>query len=150
MRPAPVRAPALWKQHLAPSTRYLAPADREQCYRALELAHVAHEGQRRKDGQPFITHPIAVASLVSEWRMDGACVAAALLHDSVEDTPLTLGEVDDCFGPEGRFLVKGVTKTSKLPPPEAGRLLPSDNEDLLGLLNACAADWRVAVLKLAD
>ena len=223
------------------------------------MAHRVHEGQCRRDGQPFVTHPIAVAKLVASWGMDTECVVAALLHDAVEDTPLTFGEVEQEFGTEVRTLpprpraappaapaprvsaaralrpptshlpcpphhnhayhrltsaslpppavaqvrslVQGVTRVSKMDPSKleelehqqkaaASRLIMSiaddgtadddadeagsgsssssvgeraeytlsegglvpggASDDLLRLLHACAGDWRVAVLKVAD
>jgi len=83
-----------------PLVRYLPDAEREKTKQALELAHRVHDGQNRRDGSAFITHPVAVAKLVASWGMDSECVAAALLHDAVEDTPLTFGEVEECFGGE--------------------------------------------------
>ena len=85
-----------------PLVRYLPDAEREKTKQALELAHRVHDGQNRRDGSAFITHPVAVAKLVASWGMDSECVAAALLHDAVEDTPLTFGEVEECFGGEVR------------------------------------------------
>ena len=156
--------------------------ERFAAYQALKTAHRVHEGQRRRDGQPFITHPVAVAKLVADWGMDSQCVVAALLHDAVEDTPLTFSEVECDFGAEVRTLVQGVTRVSKLDPckleeggavggdalashrvtmMEAGEeaedevlrqalLLDEKEGDILRLLHACAGDWRIAVLKLAD
>lgn len=127
-----------------------------RCYDALQLAHQVHNGQMRRDGQPFVTHPVAVANLVASWGMDSECVVAALLHDAVEDTPLTFTEVESCFGGEVRTLVQGVTTFSKL---DAGKInevgddpkaQTSACDDMLRLFDACAGDWRVAVLKVAD
>ena len=104
---------------------YLPDEDRLQAYQALQVAARVHAEQRRRDGQPFVTHPVAVAKLVAKWGMDGQCVAAALLHDAVEDTPLTFGEVEAVFGPEVRTAAAPRRPRPRaLPPrPRAPRLL---------------------------
>jgi len=137
--------------------RYLPEEDRATCFQALKLATQVHSGQTRRDGSPFVTHPVAVAELVASWGMDASCVVAALLHDAIEDTPLTFGEVEAKFGEEVRTLVQGVTRVSKLPEEKVAELelmgmgaLCLESGDLLQLLDACAGDWRVAVLKVAD
>ena len=112
----PTKPQHLWTRELAEVLQYLPDAEREKTKQALELAHRVHDGQNRRDGSAFITHPVAVAKLVASWGMDSECVAAALLHDAVEDTPLTFGEVEECFGGEVRSLVQGVTRVSKLDP----------------------------------
>ena len=156
-----------------PARSYLPDDQRLQCFHALQVAHRVHAHQRRKDGQPFVTHPVAVANLVASWGMDGNSVVAALLHDAVEDTPLTFAEVEACFGEEVRTLVQGVTRVSKvdeskladfgelrlstLGAEDAGAKLPAGMgvstaapNDILLLLHACAGDWRIGVLKCAD
>ena len=139
------------------NARYLPEEDRATCFQALKLATQVHAGQTRRDGSPFVTHPVAVAELVASWGMDASCVVAALLHDAIEDTPLTFGEVEAKFGEEVRTLVQGVTRVSKLPEEKVAELelmgmgaLCLESGDLLQLLDACAGDWRVAVLKVAD
>ena len=82
--------------------------------RAYTLAAFAHEGQNRKSGEPYIRHPVAVASLVAGLGLDDVSVAAALLHDTVEDTPLTIEEIDDELGDEVAMLVDGLTKIDRL------------------------------------
>jgi len=114
--PASLQPYQLWQRELASTTQYLPDDERVQAFHALQMAHRVHEGQVRRDGQPFVTHPVAVAKLVASWGMDSQCVVAALLHDAVEDTPLTFKEVELCFGPEVRSLVQGVTRVSKLDP----------------------------------
>jgi hypothetical protein len=94
--------------------RKLGLAERETIIEALQVATTMHDGQKRRDGQPFITHPLAVAQIMRRWRMDATCITAALLHDTVEDTPLTFAEVERDFGAEVRRLVEGVTRQSKL------------------------------------
>ena len=154
---APSQSAQLWEGSLAQTTRYLPDDERALTFQALQMATRVHQGQKRRDGSPFVTHPVAVANLVAGWGMDSQCVVAALLHDAVEDTPLTFGEIEDVFGSEVRTLVQGVTRVSKLPQEKVVELeklgmgaLCQESGDLLQLLDACAGDWRVAVLKVAD
>lgn len=99
---------------LRPKLDYLEPHARERVLSALEVANVAHEGQKRKSGEPFIIHPIAVAAILADMRMDRDCIIAGLLHDTVEDTPVTLEELETLFGRDVRKIVEGETKFSKL------------------------------------
>ena len=82
--------------------------------RAFEVANEAHSGQIRKSGEPYITHPVAVAEILAELGMDQATITAALLHDTVEDTPYSLEALRHDFGDEVAQLVDGVTKLDKL------------------------------------
>ena len=82
--------------------------------RAYETAERAHEGQQRKSGDPYITHPVAVAEILAELGLDVPTLIAALLHDTVEDTPYSLAEARKDFGDEVANLVDGVTKLDKL------------------------------------
>ena len=82
--------------------------------RAFEIASTAHAGQVRKSGEPYITHPVAVAEILAELGMDQATITAALLHDTVEDTPYSLDTLRSDFGEEVAQLVDGVTKLDKL------------------------------------
>lgn len=118
---------------------------------AVELAGSSHHGQRRKSGDPYITHPLAVAEIVAEWRMDAASVVAALLHDVVEDTDVTLDLVTETFGPEIAALVDGLTKLDGV------KLVGNTDQidahaaaNLQKLLLAVADDPRVLIVKLAD
>ena len=99
---------------LRPKLDYLEPRARECVLSALEVANVAHKGQKRKSGEPFIIHPIAVAAILADMRMDRDCIIAGLLHDTVEDTPITLEELECLFGRDVRKIVEGETKFSKL------------------------------------
>ncbi len=113
--------------------------------RAYEIAKNAHEGQTRKSGEPYITHPLAVAEILAELGMDQATITAALLHDTVEDTPYKLDTLRHDFGDEVAQLVDGVTKLDKLtygPTAEA--------ETLRKMVVAMSKDIRVLVIKLAD
>lgn len=99
---------------LRPKLDYLEPRARERVLSALEVANVAHQGQVRKSGEPYIIHPIAVAAILADLRMDRDCIIAGLLHDTVEDTPITLEELETLFGRDVRKIVEGETKLSKL------------------------------------
>ncbi len=139
---------------LEPSLAHLSEAERARAAAALEVAYHAHLGQRRKSGEPYIVHPVAVARLVADMGLDGETVAAALLHDTVEDTMLRAADVEAVFGPAVRQLVEAETKVSKLPRQlvsvlEAG-LSDKAAANLCHLVFAMARDWRVVVVKLAD
>src|SRR5258705_5265608 len=93
---------------------YHPSADVEIVSRAYDYSLRAHEGQKRKSGDPYFVHPAAVAGIIAELRLDTASICAGLLHDVVEDTLRTLDDVDNEFGDEVAFLVDGVTKLSKI------------------------------------
>src|ERR1051326_5241074 len=95
---------------LLPKAAYLPEADRDVLRRAFELAQRAHEGQFRLSGEPYIEHPVAVAGVLAELHLDADTLAAALLHDTVEDTAVTLDDLGQQFGPTVARLVEGVTK----------------------------------------
>ena len=113
--------------------------------RAYEVAKKAHEGQLRKSGDPYITHPVAVAEILADIGLDSSAISAALLHDTVEDTGYTLEAIKKDFGNEVAALVDGVTKLDKLtygPNAEA--------ETLRKMVIAMSRDIRVLIIKLAD
>ncbi len=113
--------------------------------RAFEVAEAAHQGQKRKSGDPYITHPVAVASILAELGMPTSTLAAALLHDTVEDTSYTLPQLRADFGDEVARLVDGVTKLDKLTYGDAAQA-----ETVRKMIVAMARDIRVLVIKLAD
>jgi GTP diphosphokinase / guanosine-3',5'-bis(diphosphate) 3'-diphosphatase len=113
--------------------------------RAYEVAERCHQGQRRKSGDPYITHPLAVATILAELGMTEATLAAALLHDTVEDTDYTLDELRRDFGDEVAMLVDGVTKLDKVTYGDAAQA-----ETVRKMVVAMARDIRVLVIKLAD
>jgi GTP pyrophosphokinase len=121
--------------------------DLEAVGRAFDLAVVAHEGQRRASGEPYVTHPIAAAQLVAELGIDADAVQAALLHDVPEDTEYSLADVEEAFGPEVAHLVDGVTKLSKFRGPSREH---EQAENIRKMFLAMAEDIRVVVIKLAD
>lgn len=119
---------------------------------AIDFATKAHEGQRRKSGEPYIIHPLSVANVLIEWGMDIDTVLAGVLHDTVEDTEVTLDDIENLFGRNVAFLVDGVTKVSQA---RAGMrdlasYLPQTSDNLSKLLIAVGQDVRVIIIKLAD
>ncbi|TMD52518.1 MAG: bifunctional (p)ppGpp synthetase/guanosine-3',5'-bis(diphosphate) 3'-pyrophosphohydrolase [Chloroflexi bacterium] len=127
--------------------RHYPEGDAELVRRAYGYAAEAHEGQKRVSGEPYITHPAAVAMLVAELGMDPATVAAALLHDVPEDTAKTVEDVRREFGEEIGRLVDGVTKLSRL----SGQSRDEHQaENIRKMLLAMADDLRVVIIKLCD
>ena len=122
-------------------------ADEEAINRAYVFAMKMHGSQLRASGDPYFSHPIEVAGLLTKYRLDAASIITALLHDTIEDTPATLEEVEKLFGAEVARLVDGVTKLSRIE-------LQSDHakqaENLRKLLLATSEDIRVLLVKLAD
>ncbi len=112
-----------------------------------DLAHAAHGGQRRVSGEDYIEHPIAVAQILADLEMDRATIAAAILHDVVEDTVVTSDEVAAKFGPEIAQLVEGVTKLTRIPYQSKE---DAQVENLRKMFMAMAKDIRVIIIKLAD
>jgi GTP pyrophosphokinase len=113
--------------------------------RGYDVAEECHRGQLRKSGDPYITHPLAVATILAELGMDTTTLVAALLHDTVEDTGLTLDDITTAFGSEVAHLVDGVTKLDKVKFGEA-----AEAETIRKMIVAMARDPRVLVIKLAD
>jgi len=120
-------------------------ADLAVIERAFEVAAKAHAGQKRKSGDPYITHPVAVAAILAELGMDPCTLSAALLHDTVEDTPYTLDQLRRDFDDEVAMLVDGVTKLDKVTYGDAAQA-----ETVRKMVVAMAKDIRVLVIKLAD
>src|SRR5580700_6185642 len=114
---------------------------------AAETATVAHAGQLRRSGEPYVTHPIAVAGIVADLGLDAQTVAAALLHDAVEDTGVTTEVIDRDFGPTVANIVEGVTKLDRL---QFDSKEAQQAATVRKMLVAMATDWRVLVIKLAD
>ncbi|MBD5656077.1 MAG: bifunctional (p)ppGpp synthetase/guanosine-3',5'-bis(diphosphate) 3'-pyrophosphohydrolase, partial [Candidatus Eremiobacteraeota bacterium] len=112
-----------------------------------ELADTAHDGQHRASGEDYIEHPVAVARILADMEMDRATIAAAILHDVVEDTVVTSDEVAAKFGPEIAQLVEGVTKLTRIPNHSKE---DAQVENLRKSFMAKAKDIRVIIIKLAD
>jgi GTP pyrophosphokinase/guanosine-3',5'-bis(diphosphate) 3'-pyrophosphohydrolase len=115
--------------------------------RAWDYGARMHEGQFRQSGEPYFTHPVAVASLLTEMRLDDATIATALLHDTIEDTRSTRDEIERLFGREIAMLVEGVTKLTNL---ELGSTEARQAENFRKFLLATSRDIRVLLVKLAD
>lgn len=128
--------------------------DRTLIEHAYERASIAHSGQNRKSGQPYITHCIAVAQILAEMGLDATTIAAGLLHDVVEDTGITLKDIDTEFGSKIAELVDGVTKLKQLPTGvegmHGGKAGDREMEYLRKMFLAMGSDFRVILIKLAD
>ena len=115
--------------------------------KAFALANEKHKEQKRKSGEPFIIHPVAVASMLGEMDMDMPSIIAGMLHDIVEDTSVTIGEIRELFGDEIAYLVDGVTKLKRIPMSTKEEL---QAENLRKMFLSMASDIRVIVIKLVD
>lgn len=146
---------------------YLNPTEQHWVSVALQVAYHAHQGQRRKSGEPFIVHPVAVMRILAGLRMDAESLVAGLLHDTVEDTRLEFEDIETQFGSTVRRIVEGETKLSKIPGRvsaftaseyemggSAAQQMSGEGakqaENLRHLLIAMSKDWRVLVVKLSD
>jgi len=124
--------------------RFLNP---ETLSKAYNFALKAHQNQKRDSGDPYLTHPVAVANILSDLKLDSATIATGLLHDTIEDTNTTYSNVQKEFGKEVADLVEGVTKISKL---EGNIIKNSKAENIRKLILATSKDIRVLLVKLAD
>ncbi len=148
--PAAAAAPgsiAQAQDTLARLAPYLKAADLEDLARAYLFSAQAHAGQFRKDGEPYITHPLAVAGILAALQMDVQTLMAALLHDVVEDTGISLEDIAAAFGPPVADLVEGVTKLDKI---HFETKQQAQAENFRKMLLAMARDVRVILVKLAD
>ena len=126
---------------------YLGASEIEQVRQAYRFSDQAHLGQLRKNGDPYITHPIAVAQICTQWKLDAQALMAALLHDVLEDCGVTKAELTERFGPAVAELVDGLTKLDKL---EFDSREQGQAESFRKMLLAMARDVRVMLIKLAD
>lgn len=126
---------------------YMQKDEQAKIKRAYEFAKSAHEGQLRKSGEAFVIHPIQVAIILADLRMDADTVCAALLHDTVEDTDVTGEVVEENFGSDVRALVEGVTKITRI---EVESLSDEQAATIRKMFVAMSKDIRVIVIKLAD
>ena len=129
------------------ASAYLEPAQVELLKQAYQVARDAHEGQMRTSGEPYITHPVAVARILAEMRLDHETLMAALLHDTIEDTPVTKEELSELFGPAIGELVEGVSKLDKL---KFRDKKEAQAENFRKMMMAMTQDIRVILIKLAD
>ncbi|KAL4603555.1 hypothetical protein ACB092_10G132200 [Castanea dentata] len=144
----------LWED-LKPSISYLSPKELELVHKALKLAFEAHDGQKRRSGEPFIIHPVEVARILGELELDWESVAAGLLHDTVEDTNVvTFERIEEEFGTTVRRIVEGETKVSKLGKlkykNESDSVQDVKADDLHQMFLAMTEEVRVIIVKLAD
>src|SRR3569623_458274 len=148
-KPAEVRrAPMMRQYDLVERVRAYNPNTNEALLnRAYVYAMKAHGDQRRASGDPYISHPIEVAAILTDLKLDDATIAAALLHDTIEDTAATRGEIDQLFGKDIGALVEGLTKLKKL---DLVTKEAKQAENLRKLLLAIVDDVRVLLVKLAD
>ncbi|HKC44142.1 MAG TPA: bifunctional (p)ppGpp synthetase/guanosine-3',5'-bis(diphosphate) 3'-pyrophosphohydrolase [Burkholderiales bacterium] len=126
---------------------YLKPADLSRLEEAYHFSDAAHQGQYRKSGEPYISHPVAVAGILSEWQLDAQTLIAALLHDVVEDTDVSKDDISKRFGKPVADLVDGVSKLDRI---EFQSQQDAQAENFRKMLLAMARDVRVILIKLAD
>jgi RelA/SpoT family (p)ppGpp synthetase len=126
---------------------YLKPKDVARLADAYRFSEAAHAGQKRQSGDPYISHPLAVAEILADWHLDGQTLMAALLHDVTEDTSVTKDEISDTFGKPVAELVDGVSKLDRI---EFQSAEDAQAENFRKMLLAMARDVRVILIKLAD
>src|ERR671938_308482 len=147
-RPKAIPAPGVNISSLIEKVSAYGPEGTEELIAdAYNAAHAAHRGQVRKSGEPFVYHPLATADILAELRLDPTTIAAALLHDVLEDTGVTKQELAERFGDELAEIVDGVTKLGHLP---SGNLEEAQAESLRKMIVAMSKDVRVIIIKLAD
>src|SRR5512143_393081 len=148
-KPAAARKPPMMRQYdlIERVRRYNPNTNEALLNRAYVYAMKAHGEQRRASGDPYFSHPIEVAAILTDLKLDDATIAAALLHDTIEDTEATRAEIDSLFGRDIGRLVEGLTKLKKL---DLVTKEAKQAENLRKLLLAIAADVRVLLIKLAD
>ncbi|GAB3410179.1 bifunctional (p)ppGpp synthetase/guanosine-3',5'-bis(diphosphate) 3'-pyrophosphohydrolase [Massilia agilis] len=127
--------------------QYLTPAELKKVKEAYRFSDEMHLGQLRKSGEPYISHPIAVAEICADWKLDAQAIMAALLHDVMEDQDVKKDELIERFGPQVANLVDGLSKLEKI---EFQSLVEAQAENFRKMLLAMASDVRVILIKLAD
>ncbi len=147
--PADFTSPEVLYQDLIQSIRKYHPSDDiSMVEKAYKLAREAHEGQTRKSGEPYIIHPLCVAIILADLELDKETIVAGILHDVVEDTVMTLGEVEKEFNAEVALLVDGVTKLTQIS--WSMDKVEIQAENMRKMFLAMAKDIRVILIKLAD
>ncbi|MBX2867247.1 MAG: bifunctional (p)ppGpp synthetase/guanosine-3',5'-bis(diphosphate) 3'-pyrophosphohydrolase [Acidiferrobacterales bacterium] len=129
---------------------YMDTASLAEIDLACEFGAQAHEGQTRQSGEAYISHPVAVAGILGEMRMDSRTIVAAILHDVVEDTPVTLAELSEKFGEDVALLVDGVSKVSQLELDSRQNPESAETASFRKMFMAMAQDIRVIIIKLCD
>ncbi len=132
---------------VAAIARYTPSVDMDAVNRAVDYARKKHEPQKRKDGSPYIIHPLAVAEIIAEIGLDTDSIIAALLHDCIEDTDSNYDEITEKFGSTVADLVEGVTKLTRV---EYSTLEEQQMENLRKMFMALSKDIRVILIKIAD
>jgi RelA/SpoT family (p)ppGpp synthetase len=140
------RSPGI-SQLIAKLEEYLPPEQVERVQEAYEVANAAHKGQKRLTGEPYITHPVAVAGILADLHLDGQTICAALLHDVIEDTPTAKDEILARFGREVAEIVDGVSKLDKV---QFKSRKEAQAESFRKMILAMVRDIRVIMVKLAD
>ena len=145
--PTPTKAQVASFAALTERLNYLSKADHKKVLEAFKFADEAHLGQFRATGEPYITHPIAVAGLCADWKLDVQAIQAALMHDTIEDQGVTKAELIERFGAPTAELVDGLTKLDKL---QFNTREEGQAESFRKMLLAMARDLRIILIKLAD
>ena len=126
---------------------YLPKEEIELVKKAHKIAEKAHSGQFRKSGEPYISHPLSVALIIAELKLDYLCIVAAILHDCIEDTSVTKDDVQEQFGEQVAHIVEGVSKLTNL---EFTSSSQKQAQNFQKLILAMSKDMRVMIIKLAD
>jgi len=129
------------------ASTYLSPTDMALIQKAYVFSAAAHAGQIRLSGEPYLSHPLEVSNILVDLKLDAATIVAGLLHDTVEDTDATVGQIAEQFGPEVGAIVEGVTKISKM---NFESKEQAQAENIRKMILAMADDIRVILVKLAD
>jgi GTP pyrophosphokinase len=145
--PAPAPGVASISHLAAKLAEYLTPAELKKVKEAYRFSDEMHLGQVRKSGEPYISHPIAVAEICADWKLDAQAIMAALLHDVIEDQDVKKEELLERFGPQVANLVDGLSKLEKI---EFQSVVEAQAENFRKMLLAMASDVRVILIKLAD
>lgn len=126
---------------------YLSSDEQEIIEKAYIFSASVHQGQVRLSGEPYLTHPMEVAGMLADMKLDAATIATGILHDTVEDTLATLGQIKDAFGEEIEFLVEGLTKISRI---TYGSKVEHQAENFRKMILAMSSDIRILLVRLAD
>ena len=145
--PAPVPGVASVSHLMDKLAEYLSPADLKKVKEAYRFSDEMHLGQMRRSGEPYISHPIAVAEICADWKLDAQAIMAALLHDVMEDQDVKKEELIERFGAPVAHLVDGLSKLEKI---EFQSQIEAQAENFRKMLLAMASDVRVILIKLAD